>query len=112
VPHNALARGLWLGDVPEELSSLRYIEKLLIQKVCVSGCFIWVASSGMRKMVAHAIAFESPVARVYHSLPPPVEDLMKSLPFCLQAHVKQPVANINALLCWCTGKLLPVHLSG
>jgi hypothetical protein len=29
----------------------------------------------MRKMVAHAIAFETPVARVYHSLPPPVEDL-------------------------------------
>jgi hypothetical protein len=79
VPRNALATGLWLGDVPEELSSLRYIEKLLIQRVCVNGCFIHVASSGMRKMVAHAIAFESPVARVYHSLPPPVEDLDETL---------------------------------
>ena len=77
--HNALATGLWLGDVPEELSSLRYIEKLLIQRVHVNGCFISVASSSMRKMVAHAIAFELPVARVYHSLPPPVEDLDETL---------------------------------
>ncbi|KAF8223390.1 hypothetical protein L208DRAFT_1056573, partial [Tricholoma matsutake] len=66
VPRNALSKGLWMGNVPEELSRLRYIEKLLVQCVCVNGCFIWVASSGMRKMVAHSIAFESPVARVYH----------------------------------------------
>ncbi|KAF8225958.1 hypothetical protein L208DRAFT_1304308, partial [Tricholoma matsutake] len=75
VPWNALAKGLWVGDVPEELSSLWYIEKLLVQHVHMNGCFVHVASSGMRKMVAHAIAFDSPVAKVYHSLPPPIEDL-------------------------------------
>lgn len=75
VPCNALAKQLWLGEVPEELSSLRYIEKVLIQCIRVNGCFICVASSGMRKMVAHAIAFKSPIAKVYHSLPPPIEDL-------------------------------------
>jgi len=79
VPCNALARGLWIGDVPEELSSLRYIEKIVVQHVHVNGCSIRVASSGMREMVAHAVAFESPVAKVYHSLPPLVEDLDETL---------------------------------
>jgi hypothetical protein len=61
--------------VPEELCSLQYIEKLLIQKVQVNSCFVCVASLGMRKMVAHAIAF----AKVYKILPPPVTDLDKVL---------------------------------
>ena len=30
VPHLALANGLWLGNVPKELSELRFVEKLLI----------------------------------------------------------------------------------
>lgn len=34
-----------------------------------------VASSGLWKMVANAIAFESPVAKVHNILPPPIEDL-------------------------------------
>ena len=55
VLQSALAKGLWVGDVTEELSSLWYIEKLLVQHVCVNGWFFCVASSGMRKMVAHAI---------------------------------------------------------
>ncbi|KAF8240621.1 hypothetical protein L208DRAFT_1188599, partial [Tricholoma matsutake] len=65
VPCHALTSGLWLGGVPEELQSLQYIEKLLIQKVRVNGCFVHVASSRRRKMVAHAIAFKAPVTKVY-----------------------------------------------
>jgi hypothetical protein len=34
-----------------------------------------VASSGLRKMVSHVIAFESPVPKVYNMLPPPIQDL-------------------------------------
>jgi hypothetical protein len=75
VPEHALAKGLWLGNVPAELENLRYIERLLVQKIRVNGCFIRVASSGLRKMVSHAIAFESPVSKVYNTLPPPIEDL-------------------------------------
>ena len=33
VPHYALANGLWLGAVPDVLSSLTYIERLLIARV-------------------------------------------------------------------------------
>jgi hypothetical protein len=33
VPNNALAQGLWLGEVPVVLSDLRFIEKLLIARL-------------------------------------------------------------------------------
>ena len=35
IPQYALAQGLWLGQVPEELSSLRYIEKMLVDRKSV-----------------------------------------------------------------------------
>ena len=75
VPHYALANGLWLGNVPEVLSCLTYIERLLVARVRVNSCFVRVASSGLRKMASHVIAFETPVPKLYHSLPPPLEDL-------------------------------------
>jgi hypothetical protein len=75
IPPHALANGFWIGDCPSQLSGLQFIEKLLIQRVQVNGCFLRVASSGLRKMVSHVIAFESPVPKVYNILPPPMEDL-------------------------------------
>jgi ribosomal protein S26 len=65
VPPHALANGLWLGAVPEELSCLGFVEKLLVARVRINGCFVRVASSGLRKMASHVIAFESPVPKVY-----------------------------------------------
>ena len=79
VPWNALAKGLWIGTVPDELSNLKFMERLLIAHVCVNSCFVHVAASGLRKMTSHVIAFESPVPKVYHRLPPPVEDLEEIL---------------------------------
>ena len=74
LPH-ALANGLWLGTVPEELSCPGFVENLWVACVQINSCFVRVASSGLRKMVSHVIAFESPVPKVYHRLPPPMEDL-------------------------------------
>ena len=74
VPSNALANGLWIGEVPEELSSLRFVERLLIARVRSNVCFVRVAS-GSHKMISHVMAFESPVQKIYHALPPPREDL-------------------------------------
>ena len=74
IPKNALASGLWVGDVPSVLSELRFVERLLIAKVQHNVCFVKVAS-GQRKLVSHVIAFESPVRKVYNRLPPPREDL-------------------------------------
>ena len=57
IPRNALARGLWLGQVPEVLLNLCYVEKMLVAKIRHSSCAIRVAS-GMRKMKAHAISYQ------------------------------------------------------
>ncbi|KAF8333778.1 hypothetical protein F5887DRAFT_850699, partial [Amanita rubescens] len=64
VPKYALAKGLWIGAVPKELSSLRLVERMLVAKVRHSCCSIKIAS-GMRKMKANAIAFPSPITKVY-----------------------------------------------
>ena len=75
VPCLALANNLWLGEVPKVLSDLNYVERLLIARIRHNCCFIRVASSGLKKKTAHVIAFESPLPKVYHTLPPPVEDM-------------------------------------
>jgi hypothetical protein len=74
VPRLALARGLWIGNVPKVLSDLRFVEKLLIARIRHNCCFVRVAS-GMRKMTSHVIAFQSPIPKVYHTLPPPIEEM-------------------------------------
>jgi hypothetical protein len=74
VPRLALARGLWLGKVPPQLSRLTFVEKLLVAKVRHTCAFVKVAS-GMRKMKANIVAFESPVPKIYNILPPPRDDL-------------------------------------
>lgn len=40
IPDHALARGLWLGNVPKELSELRFVEKLLIARIRHNCCFV------------------------------------------------------------------------
>jgi hypothetical protein len=75
IPRLALANGLWLGAISEELSCLGFVERLLIAHVRVNSCFVRVASSELRKIASHVITFESPVPKVYHHLPPSMEDL-------------------------------------
>ena len=74
VPQLALANNLWLGNVPDELKSLRFVEKLLIARVRHTCSYVKVAS-GMRKMKANIIAFESPIPKIYNVLPPPRDDM-------------------------------------
>jgi hypothetical protein len=74
-----LANGLWLGTVPSELSSLNFVEWLLVAWVCLNSYFVRVAVSGFRKMTSHVIAFESPIPKVYQCLPPPIEDVQDVL---------------------------------
>jgi hypothetical protein len=78
IPRLALARGLWLGQVPGVLSCLRYVEKMLVARIRHSLCSIKVAS-GMRKMKAHAIAYQQPIPKVYDILPPPKTDIEEVL---------------------------------
>ena len=78
VPRLALANNLWIGKVPEALKNLRYVEKILVAKVRHTCAYVKVAS-GMRKMKANVVAFESPVPKIYAVLPPPREDIEEVL---------------------------------
>lgn len=79
-PKFSLAKGLWIGDVPSQLSELQYFERLLVARVRHNRCIfrVSVGSSkvkGMSKMVANAITFKHPVQKIYTILPPPLEEL-------------------------------------
>ena len=74
IPKLALANGLWIGDVPPQLKCLNFVERLLVARIRHTCAYVKVAS-GMRKMTANVIAFQSPVPKVYNILPPPHDDL-------------------------------------
>ena len=74
VPKLALSKNLWLGTVPDVLKNLTFVEKILVARVRHTCAFVKVAS-GMRKMKANIVAFESPIQKIYNILPPPREDL-------------------------------------
>ena len=80
VPKLSLANGLWLGDVPEELSNLTFSERMLVARVRHNRCVMRV-SSGRAKMVANAIMFANPTVTVYHSLPPSQKEMDEVLAF-------------------------------
>jgi len=58
----ALVNNLWLGPVLHVLKRLTFVEKILIVRVRHTCTFVKVAS-GMRKMKANIIAFESPIQK-------------------------------------------------
>jgi hypothetical protein len=74
MPPMALANGLWLGNIPNELKELTFVEKILISRVRHNRCIIKVAS-GRYKMRANAISFQNPIPKIYDTLPPPIEEL-------------------------------------
>ena len=74
VPRLALVNNLWIGRVPDVLKNLRYVEKILVARVRHTCAYVKVAS-GMRKMKANVVAFESPTPKIYTVLPPPRDDI-------------------------------------
>ena len=54
IPPNALANGLWVGNIPKELSDLTFVERLLVSQVQSNHCIVHVLKSGW-KMQANAI---------------------------------------------------------
>jgi len=80
VPWNALARGLWLGPVPAELSNLTFAEQMMIARIRHNRCLVRV-SSGRAKMIANCIMFSNPTAELYTVLPPSREELSEVLAF-------------------------------
>ena len=80
MPTLALANGLWVGQIPDELNDLTYAEQLLIARVRHNRCIVQV-SSGMFKMRANAISFSNPMPKIYNVLPPPIEEMDEVLAF-------------------------------
>ena len=89
-----MAQNLWIGTVPEELKCLRFVEKILIARVHHTCSFVKVAS-GMRKMKANVVAFESPIPKIYEILPPPREDLDDMLAILFTGPCKPSEADLT-----------------
>ena len=60
--------------MPDELKDLSFAESMMIARVRHNRCLVRV-SSGRAKMIANAIAWESPTVLVYHTLPPTREEM-------------------------------------
>ena len=94
MPKNALADGLWLGDIPKELACLTFAEKLLISRIRRNACIASVASGG-RKLVAKAVMFTNPLPKVYSILPPPREDFDEVLAVIFTGPTKPTPADLH-----------------
>ena len=94
VPTLALANGLWIGEIPDELQDLTYAEQLLIARVRHNRCMVKV-SSGMDKMCANAISFSNPMPKVYNVLPPPIEEMDEVLAFIYTGPCKPTKADFK-----------------
>jgi len=79
-PPTALANGLWVGDVPKELSDLTFVERLLVARVRSNRCIVHVLKGGW-KMRANAIMFPTPIPKVCNILPPPIDELDEVIAF-------------------------------
>ena len=77
MPPLALANGLWIGEVPDELKCLSYAEKLVISRVRYNRCVVHVSIDGSlnRKMKGNAVLFRNPTVEIYDKLPPRKADL-------------------------------------
>ena len=75
MPLFSLANGMWVGEVPEVLTSLSFAEKLLIARVRHNRCLI------KAKMIANCVIYSNPIPKVYRGLPPPRADFEEVLAF-------------------------------
>src|ERR1700729_3807572 len=94
IPILALANGLWVGEIPNELQELTYAEQLLIARVRHNRCIVKV-SSGMYKMHANAISFSNPMPKIYNVLPPPIEEMDEVLAFIYTGPCKPTKADFK-----------------
>ncbi|KAH9920735.1 hypothetical protein B0H21DRAFT_701925, partial [Amylocystis lapponica] len=94
LPRHSLANGLWLGEVPDELQGLTFVEKLAIARRR-HNLFVVKVNSGQRKMCANAVVFSQPVAKFYSALPPARADLDDCLAVLFTGPHKPTVADFQ-----------------
>ena len=81
VPVAALANGLWIGEVPEQLQNLTWAERTMIARVNHNRCVVRVKGSLQSKMIANAVCHTIPIPKVYNALPPSPEELDEVLAY-------------------------------
>jgi len=90
MPPMALANGLWVGNIPKELSDLTFVERLLVARIRSNRCIVHVLKGGW-KMRANAIMFPTPVPKLCNILPPPIEELDEVIAFMFTG-IAQPTS--------------------
>ena len=73
-PRNALANGLWIGEVPPELQGLSWMEQKLIAKINVSRAIVRVKESKLMQMKTNVVCCASPTKHIHKTLPPKLSD--------------------------------------
>lgn len=107
----SLANGMWIGDIPHELSCLTYAEQLLIARVRHNRCIVRV-SSGMHKMRANAVTFANPMVKIYDILPPPIEELDDVLAFIYTGPCKPTPEQLECTPMLVRRNQVGMHFSG
>jgi hypothetical protein len=87
MPKQALATGLWIGEQPDVLKNLTYLERMLITPVRRNYCVSRVSMGG-HKLIANAVMFSNPVDKIYSALPPPVDEIHDILAIYFTGPVK------------------------
>ncbi|KAI0741521.1 hypothetical protein C8Q80DRAFT_1051205, partial [Daedaleopsis nitida] len=73
--------GLWIGEVPPELTGLSWTEKMLVARVKHNMCIVKVHMSSMSKMKANVVSHSLPMPKIYSVLPPSKEDMDEVMAF-------------------------------
>lgn len=74
LPKYSLANGLWIGEVPEVLNNLTWVERHLVARVRINSYVVQMRSRHL-KIKGNVIAFSNPTAKIYNTLPIPLADL-------------------------------------
>lgn len=98
IPVNALANGLWIGEVPPQLCDLTWVEKMLVACVKHNHCIAEVKVSGSFRMQANVICHSVPMPEVYAELPPSRAQLDEV--FAFLDPTDQPRRNTSGLPFW------------
>lgn len=75
MPRQALANGLWLGDIPPELAALSWMEQRLVARIVPSEALARVHMSNLYKIRCNVVCNAFPTEKIYHVLPPPKAEL-------------------------------------
>ena len=85
----ALANGLWIGEVPEQLQNLTWAERTMIARVNHNHCVVRVEGSLQSKMIANAVCHTIPIPRYTMLCHQVLKNLMRYWPIYILGQLGQ-----------------------